>query len=271
MTFCCVLLLISGGLSAKPLPLQLAKHYQDGIEIEHYLVSEKLDGVRGYWDTKQLLTRNGNVIAAPAWFIAQLPNKAVEGELWLGRGQFEEISALVRTKQSSQERWRQVKFMLFDAPNMPLPFKSRYQYLQQISQHSPNVKAITQRQFTDRDGLFDYFDKVVAHGGEGLMLHHQDAHYSVGRSPHIVKLKPKYDDEARVIGYTKGKGKYVGKVGALVVKHADGKIILLGSGLTDALRENPPRIGQLITYEYSGLTQSGMPRFARFKRVRNSL
>ena len=105
-------------------------------------------------------------------------------------------------------------------------------------------------------------------GAEGLMLHHQDALYKTGRSSDLLKLKTYQDSEARVIGYRPGKGKYQGMVGALVVKTPDGKEFAIGSGLTDALRQTPPPIGAMVTYRYNGLTRRGLPRFARFLRVR---
>ena len=48
----------------------------------------------------------------------------------------------------------------------------------------------------------------------------------------------------------------------------DGRRFRLGSGLTDAQRANPPPIGSLVTYRYNGLTSKGLPRFARFQRLR---
>ena len=49
-------------------PLMLAKVYRNGVSLPEYWVSEKYDGVRGYWDGQRLLTRGGEAIAAPAWF-----------------------------------------------------------------------------------------------------------------------------------------------------------------------------------------------------------
>jgi DNA ligase-1 len=52
-----------------PAPVMLANSYQRGVELSDYWVSEKYDGVRGYWDGKKLLTRGGEVIGVPAWFV----------------------------------------------------------------------------------------------------------------------------------------------------------------------------------------------------------
>jgi DNA ligase-1 len=112
---------------------------------------------------------------------------------------------------------------------------------------------------------------VVATGGEGLMLHHRDAHYGAGRSDWLLKYKPYEDAEARVVGHTVGTGKYTGMLGALVVERADGLRFRLGSGFTDAQRADPPPLGAWVTYRHNGLTSNGVPRFARFVRIRHTM
>ncbi|GGB64757.1 DNA ligase [Shewanella inventionis] len=250
--------------------IQLASHYDANLEVSDYLVSEKLDGVRGYWTGKQMLTRSGRDIALPISFIKGFPDYPVEGELWLGRGQFEQISALVRREQTLEQEWQSVRFMIFDLPEHPGTFEQRYIAMQKLVKHvdSKHLQAISQLSISDNTALFNQLDRVVDEGGEGLMLHYRQAFYQVGRSQFIVKLKPKYDAEAVVIGYTEGKGKYLGLLGALTVKTPDGVVFNIGSGLTDKQRKVPPAIGATITYQYSGFTQKGTPRFATFLRER---
>ncbi|WP_137226769.1 DNA ligase [Shewanella sp. MEBiC00475] len=251
-------------------PIQLATQYDPDIEISKYLVSEKLDGVRGYWDGKRMLTRSGRNIVLPDSFIIGFPNAAIDGELWLGRNHFEQISALVRRQQVPEEDWQEVKFMMFDLPQHSGPFIERYLAMKMLvkSANSKHLQVIKQDTVASAEALFSQLDSVVNAGGEGLMLHYQQAYYAVGRSEYIVKLKPKYDAEAIVIGHTQGKGKYRGMLGALVVKTSSGIVFNVGSGLSDKQRENPPLIGSTITYQYLGLTQKGTPRFATFLRER---
>ena len=91
-----LLALCADPCGAQPPALMLAKDYQPGIAIGDYWVSEKLDGVRGRWDGRRLWTRGGYPVDAPAWFTAGWPDVAMDGELWMGRGRFEETSTLVR-------------------------------------------------------------------------------------------------------------------------------------------------------------------------------
>lgn len=100
------------------------------------------------------------------------------------------------------------------------------------------------------------------------MLHRKAATYSAGRSSDLIKLKPYYDAEATVIAYQAGKGKLEGMMGALLVENEQGVKFKVGTGFTIKESLSPPPLGARITYQYSGLTQKGTPRFARFLRVR---
>ena len=248
----------------------LASSWQDGPDVSLYLVSEKLDGVRARWDGRQLVTRAGNRIDAPAWFTAGWPAQAIDGELWIGRGRFQDISDLVRALRGDAAGWRQVRFMAFDLPASPHAFASRTRELRVLVEEtaSPRLQRIAQLHFSERAQLDAWLRSVASGGGEGLMLHHANAHYRAGRSDQLLKYKRWDDAEARVVGYRPGKGKYHGMVGALLVEDAHGRRFALGSGLHDAERAAPPAIGSTVTFRYDGLTAKGTPRFARYLRVR---
>lgn len=262
----------SPAFAATPLPApMLATRFHDANNLTHWLVSEKLDGVRARWDGRRLLTRNGTPIDAPRWFTASWPAQAIEGELWIARGQFQQVSDLVRALRPDEARWRQVRFMAFDLPGDAAPFGQRAVRLRSLvaQANAPQLHAIVQTRMASRVALDAHLRAVVAAGGEGLMLHRADAHYVGGRSDSLLKYKPAADAEARVIGYRPGQGKYAGQVGALLVEDAHGRRFALGSGLSDAERRQPPHIGQWVTYRYNGLTAKGTPRFARYLRLRN--
>jgi DNA ligase-1 len=240
------------------------------IDPTPYLVSEKYDGVRALWDGQTLRSRAGNVIAAPAWFLAKLPKQALDGELWIGRGQFEKLSGFVRKTTPQDEEWRQIKYMIFELPDAPGTFAERYEQIKRIVAEArfPQLIAVEQFRLPDNAALKRKLAEIVRAGGEGLMLHRADAPYITGRNDALLKLKPLDDAEATVIGYVPGKGKYEGMMGALKVETADGKRFQIGTGFTDAVRTNPPAIGAQVTYTYRGFTNKGLPRFASFLRVR---
>ncbi|MFM2478865.1 DNA ligase [Celerinatantimonas sp. MCCC 1A17872] len=257
---------------AQPINVQLAMNYQNQ-DVSHYLISEKYDGIRAYWDGKQLWTRHGNPINAPKSFIQNFPDQPLDGELWIDFGHFSDMEGLVQQQTSTDKQWQNVHYMVFDLPSDKSPFAIRYQHLQNLLAQSTQAQLQLVKQFSVKNEqlLLSQLDKVVAHQGEGLVLHRKDALYIGGRSGHLLKVKPYQDDEAVVIGYRDGHGKYKGLVGALKVKMADGTTFAIGSGLTDELRVNPPEVGSMITFRYNGLTNHDIPRFARFVRMYHRL
>ncbi|BCO17804.1 ATP-dependent DNA ligase [Alteromonas sp. KC3] len=253
-------------------PLQLATPYdieQDTITIENYWVSEKLDGIRARWTGSQLLTRSGTLIHTPHWFTKDWPNVALDGELWIERGQFEKTASVVLS-YTPDTRWHHVAFMAFDLPQSDLPFEARLKVLRRLIGDAKNVSLtlVEQYNLTSLHELEKTLDKVLAHSGEGLMLHHKNALYLNGRSEYLLKLKKFDDDEAKVISHVKGKGKYTDVLGALLVQTREGVIFKLGSGFSDKERENPPPVNSWVTFKYAGKTRNGKPRFASFLRQR---
>lgn len=252
------------------LPLLLAVDAPSDIHPAGYLVSEKLDGVRALWDGRQLRTRGGGTVAAPAWFLQRLPPVALDGELWLGRGRFEALSAAVRRLRPDDAEWRQVRYVVFELPGAAGSFVERAAALERLAREVDfeGLQAAAQLALPDRGALQRLLDEVTRQGGEGLMLHRADAAYVTGRSAVLQKLKPLQDAEATVLAAVPGRGRHAGRMGALRVQTPDGRQFLLGTGFSDAEREAPPAPGTVLTYTYRGMTGGGLPRFASFLRLR---
>jgi DNA ligase-1 len=257
-------------MSRLPFAPLLANPFNRHIDVRSYWKSEKLDGIRAIWNGTQLVTRSGKLIKAPPWFIEPLPNYPLEGELWAGRNNFSLVQQTVLDQQPNQQGWQGITFMLFDAPHQLGNYPARYQTLHDLltAQPSPHIKLIEHSPIANFNQLENDLNDVVQKGGEGIMLRNITTHYRGGRNSDLLKLKPYQDAEAELIGFLNGKGKYAGMVGAFLVKRVDGVTFAIGSGLSDALRSDPPEIGTIISYRYNGLTRLGKPRFARFLRVR---
>ena len=266
-------LLIWPVLSAPPTDPMLATPYRDGVPVGAFLVSEKLDGVRARWDGRALWTRGGARIVAPATFTRGWSAEPMDGELWIARGRFDDISALVRRVGTDAQAWRDVRFMVFDLPTHPGPFAERVVRMRSVVSTARNAHLvmIPQQRVDTRAELDAELARVVAAGGEGLMLHRRDARYRAGRSEDLLKYKPHEDAEAQVVAHLPGKGKYAGMMGALQVRTPDGRHFRIGTGFTDAQRARPPPVGAWLTYRYNGLTSTGLPRFARFMRMRDDM
>ncbi|MFC0348572.1 DNA ligase [Undibacterium danionis] len=259
----------SSSTLALVLPQTLSDVRQLEPNIADYLMSEKLDGVRAYWDGKQLYFRSGRVIAAPTWFTEKFPAHPLDGELWMGRGQFERLSGAVRRQQANDDEWRQIQYCLFEYPLVTGDFRQRFMALQNIVQKLaiPWLRMIPQEPVKSVAQLEAKLKQLSLQKAEGLVLHYAKAEFQAGRSAFVYKLKPQHDAEAKVIAIQAGQGKYHGMMGALLLETPEGKHFKLGTGFDDEMRKNPPEVGTLITYRYRDWTANGLPKFASFVRV----
>ena len=269
---CCLMCFMPMTWGATP-KLMLANSYHEDINVTDYWVSEKLDGVRAYWNGTQLISRQGNVFAAPDWFTADFPKIPLDGELWMGRGTFETLSGAVRKTTPVDSEWRAIRLMVFDMPEQAGDFNQRLETLRRMfaQKHSPYITLVAQEKLPSQKALMARLDEVVNAGGEGLMLHLGSAPYRGVRSDDLLKLKRFEDAEATVLAHIAGTGKYQGAMGALLVQNSAGVQFKIGTGFSDAQRKNPPPIGSDITYRYRSITNKGVPRFASFMRVREPM
>ncbi len=258
-------------------PVLLANHFEDheGLDPTGWWCSEKYDGVRGWWDPAKMaefISRQGNMFYAPAYFKHGLPsNLILDGELWMARKSFQATLSIVRTQTNNNPEWKKLKYIAFDLPSHGGPWEERYMALQDLVKKigSPYLEVAPHDKIKSRQHAHSELKRYVAMGAEGIMLREPGSLYEKGRSWSLLKMKDFKDAEAVVIGYEAGKNKNKGKCGALVVKMPNGKQFNVGTGLTDADRRNPPKIGSVITYSYTELTDDGIPKCGAFVAVRD--
>ncbi len=255
--------------SATVPPLLLAHSWENDVELTGWWMSEKLDGVRAYWDGQRFLSRQGNPFFAPDWFTAKLPDTPLDGELFGGRRKFQQTVSIVR-RQDRGEGWKNLAFVVFDAPTMDAPFEERLAYCERYVEDvaPPYTEWLPHEPCRGVDHLRQELARVEGLGGEGLMLRQPGSRYEAGRSHTLLKVKTFKDDEARVVGHLAGAGKHKGRLGALEVELRDGTRFSVGTGLSDAERGNPPAVGTIITFRYQELSNDGVPRFPSYVGVR---
>ena len=239
------------------------------VDIRGWLMSEKLDGVRGYWDGRRLWSKHGKPLRPPAAFIRDLPPFPLEGELWGGRGRYAQTVATVLDRRPGVG-WRRLKFAVFDVPAAAGGFTRRIEKAKKwFADHpSPYAFVIPQRPVRDRAQLRKELRRVVKLGGEGLIVRRPDGPYVAGRSPAILKVKAYQDAEAVVLRQFPGRGRNRGFLGALLVALPDGTRFRIGTGFSDEERRHPPPVGSTITFKYYGTYPSGVPKFPSFLRIR---
>ncbi|CAB4474904.1 uncharacterized protein OCT59_008918 [Rhizophagus irregularis] len=236
----------------------------DETDPTGWWISEKLDGVRAFWNSKRgkFYSRNGNEFVPPSWFSKGLPrDKDLDGELFGGRGKFQSTISIVK---AGVEEWKNITYEIFDVPTLGLlPFEDRMKYLKKmIAENKPQyAKLVKQKSANSERDVYDELERVEKLGGEGLMIRKPGSLYEMGRSKTLLKIKTFYDGEAVVIGHEPGKGKYLRQCGSLLCRMASGKEFKVGSGMNDNDRINPPSIGSIIIYKCQELSNSGSPRF----------
>jgi len=243
----------------------LLKTYKDQ-NISGWVMSEKLDGIRAIWDGKDLFFRSGKKINAPAWFTVNYPPFSIDGELWTKERDFENISSIVRDKIPNDIQWKQIKHYIFEVPNAK---GNLFQRLKKVQPYQNDIiKVIPQIKVKNKQHLKQFLKTIEEKGGEGVVVRDPNTPYISKRTSKALKVKSFKDTECEVIGYTKGKGKFDGMVGAIVCKLSNNIKFKIGSGFSMKDRKNPPKIGDIITFKYKEFTKYGKPRFPVFLRVR---
>lgn len=259
------------GTEPQKTPVMLAQRWDPKIDIKGWWMSEKLDGVRGYWTGEEMISRSGNPFRVPKWFTKNFPSTPLDGELWIGRRQFSELVGIIRRKVPDAG-WEKVRYLIFDAPRAAGGFEKRLDVARRwFRQHPNSYTEVLKQQICENEmHLRRKLGEIEGLGGEGLMLRKPDSAYTVGRSYDLLKVKTFKDEEALVIKHLPGWGKHAGRLGALLVELPNGIQFSIGTGFTDRERENPPPVGSTITFKYYGFHESGIPRFASFLRIREA-
>jgi len=260
-----LLILLPLFLFASKPDLLLLKVYKDQ-NITGWVMSEKLDGIRAYWDGKNLISRGGKIIHTPKWFTKDYPLFPIDGELWTKRKDFEHISAIVRDKKPSIE-WKEITHNIFEVPHAK---GNLFERLEKVKPYQSSIiKVIPQINIKDKAHMQKFLKGVENKGGEGIVVRDPHTPYIGKRTSKALKVKSFLDIECKVIAVNKGKGKYADMMGSLTCQLKNKTVFKIGSGFSDKQRKNPPRIGSIITFKYKELTKYGKPRFTVFLRVRH--
>ena len=250
-------------LFAQKPALLLLNNYSDTTDVSGWYMSEKLDGVRAYWDGKKLISRSGKLFNAPPFFTKDFPTSELDGELWSRRGDFSNIVSIINRKKAD-DGWSKLTYNIFEVPNAKGNLIQRLKSVKTTKY----IKIIKQIAVKNRGDLDRFLKAVEKKGAEGVVVRDGSLAYYTGRKSSALKVKSYIDRECEVVGYNGGHGKYKGLLGSLSCRMDSMQVIKIGSGLSDKQRKNPPKIGTVITFKYYGLTSKGNPKFPIFLRVR---
>ena len=254
-------------------PILLAHHFEDFEDLDPtgWWMSEKLDGVRAYWNGTDFISRQGNIFHAPDWFKSALPkDEILDGELWMGRQLFQKTLSVVR-RLDWGEGAKLIKYVIFDVPSHGDVFEGRLNRAvnHAIAANVPHIMAHPHDKVQSRQHLMAELARIEKLGAEGLMIRKPGSAYEVGRSDTLLKVKPFKDAEGEVIRHNPGKGRHKGVMGSLTIRMPSGVEFDLGTGYTDEERRHPPKIGAQVTYRYTELTEDGKPKCTGFVCTRD--
>ncbi len=259
-----ILIFFLVSLDAEKPKLFLLNKYSGDVNVSSWYMSEKLDGIRAYWDGKKLISRNGKIFSSPDFFTKDFPKHKLDGELWTKRDNFSTVVSIVN-KKKSHKKWSELTYNIFEVPD------TKGNLLQRLNRvkETKYIKIIGQIKVKDKEHLNIFLKTIENKGGEGVVVRDGDLAYYTGRNKNSLKVKSYIDTECKVVGYNEGKGKYKNILGSLSCKMKNMQVIKIGSGLSDNQRLKPPEIGTMIRFKYYGLTSKGNPRFPIFLRVRD--
>jgi DNA ligase-1 len=241
-----------------------------GQPVEGMWMSEKLDGVRAYYDGNgRFWSRNGKQFKAPPEVAAQVPfGTPLDGELWMGRGTFQQMNGFLKRKDALADEWRsrKVRFMVFDAPFVEGNYEARMKHVRDIVGYNEFVKPVPIERVVDEASMRERSRKIAEEGGEGIMLREPHGIYRPDRTCDLLKVVDRLHAEALVVGYNQGTGRLASAPAAsLRCRLRSGNTFSVGSGMVEVERYDPPPIGSIVVVQYKGMTDDGKPRQPTYK------
>ena len=162
-------------------PTLLRDH--ETTDVSGWLMSEKLDGWRMLWTGSEFVSRSGKSFDVPAAWLVGMPDFPLDGELFAGRGKFNQIQGMIR------DGWEGLSFQAFDVPSA-LPFADRVEILNKLSlpAHCELVKHET---VADERAMKAAAWKEVLAGGEGVVVRNPASPYKSGRDKNVLRDVPR--------------------------------------------------------------------------------
>ena len=276
--------------------------------VNEWKWAEKFDGYRAQWVSNEegewgFISRASKPFHAPSWYKKLMPDVCLDGELWIGREEFQSMGRVRKVKPVPEE-WIPVKFMVYDLPEFDGVFSERIEELKKIVKNGKNrwerarkkldaplntleypIVVAKQETIKSTDHLQKVYNEIIQNGGEGVIIKDPNSLYVDKRSPKMLKYKPQWDEECIIVDYKEGNNKYTGMLGGFICKpllnmdtyhtinNDDDQEFCL-SGMDDKIRQNyidSHPIGTVISYTHSGKTGKGKPRHGRYVRKRDDI
>lgn len=252
-----------------PVPLPLALYHSD-VDPSGYWVRERLRGVRAYWTGQRLLDGDGATLTVPDGFTRGFPPIPMDGQLWMGRGSFGRLLAVVHRRVPDPTQWRSLYFMALDLPDHQGPFNQRLRTLRRRVREAraPHLRVPPHARIRTRDELNKELALILKAGGAGLILHRDAALYHHPVKDDLLMMRSYRHAQAKVVAVIHRAGPGDTSMTGLLLRGKGGRRLRLMKGFSAAQRRRPPPIGSIVEYKFYGYNHDGKPRFMSFLRVR---
>lgn len=263
--------------------------YGDDVKYPVF-VQPKLDGMRCIVQLSGMFSRNGKpVLSAPhihhalSTILKKNPTLVFDGELYNHdlKDDFDRIMSLAKQGKPTAEDLaaseRDLQYWvydLFDSANPKRPYAERLKLLKELIGNSDCVRVIPNHQKHDRDGVSRMFEAFVSEGYEGAMTRNPQSVYENKRSRELLKVKNFIEEEFELVRFEEGRGNRAGMATRAILKMKDGRTFEAGMIGSHAvckrlLVEQEALIGKMATVKFFNYTPDGIPRFGKFKAIRD--
>jgi DNA ligase-1 len=234
-------------------------------DVSGWQIAQKYNGIRCYWNGFEMWSKKGRKYELPSFITDLLPKSPLDGEICLSSGSYTKCVAILN-KNPSHPAWKNIKFVVNDAPELDIPFSQRLQALRTKIVKSRWVRVNKYLNCRGNDNLYEELANVRRQGGDGIIMKHPNSLYHAGKSrTSFLEVNSNFQGVARVLQIMRKKD----KINSVRVKTEQGQEFNIFRGLK-TLFKNPPKVGSNITYCYNSLLDNGKPRQPKYNgRCRN--
>jgi DNA ligase 1 len=159
--------------------------YWQGEDLSWWILTEKFNGCRAYWDGKNMWSRGGLKIKIPQEWEKYLPPFHLDGEIYFGTDGVYKCGAAIRYGRFLPG----MEFIVFDMPHYPGDYIDRLRKIKSLIDSNPFIRVAKWSICLSNEQMILKMLKIQAAGGEGIMARHPNIQYAAGRTNQLLKVK----------------------------------------------------------------------------------
>jgi len=235
----------------KSLSILRIKEWKNEDDPTGWYMCERKCGIRCYWTGTEFLSSKGTQYSPPKTFTAELPNIYLDGILYSEKETF----GSVKNGLKNPNFWTNLKFVIYDAPQINKPFMQRIETLKKKCHkiNSSFIEVINYKKCHSQAHFLEELDACKEAGGEGFYLKKADVLYNDSKACFEARVMHQQigeiiDDSGIEISGRSLKG-------SLKIKSQDGEqfCISVNQKRTKNLNKDAFQKGTQVRYEFCGM------------------